>query len=269
MLGTRHEEYNKNTDGLPFVLNIGLERNHFFQSKENNWHENIEIQLCTAGHGWVLLDGRRYTFSENDIIVVNSNVLHYTSTDTELTYDCLIISTELCDQVGINPNRIFFTPFINNTVIVELFSQLKTAFSDHSDICRSAKLHKLTLEILIELTEYHSLPKSEFISENKKFETVKKVVSYIRNNYQKKITLDDISKNVLCDKYTLCKEFKKLTGQTIIENLNSFRCIKAVDYLSAGYSVSDTAALCGFENLSFFTKTFKKYIGSIPSKYKK
>ena len=85
----------------------------------------------------------------------------------------------------------------------------------------------------------------------------------------RKITLDDISKAVLFDKFALCREFKKTTGQTIVENLNNYRCIKAIEYLSAEYTVAQTAAFCGFDNLSFFTKTFKRFIGKLPSDYKK
>ena len=103
----------------------------------------------------------------------------------------------------------------------------------------------------------------------KNFETVKSVITYIREIYNKKITLDEISKAVLCDKYALCREFKRLTGQTIIENLNNYRCINAMRFLNEGYTVAKAAELCGFDNLSFFTKTFKKYIGKLPSEYKK
>ena len=111
--------------------------------------------------------------------------------------------------------------------------------------------------------------------QNKKGEKIVEILwSYllaprIRENYNKKITLDEISKAVLCDKYALCREFKRLTGQTIIENLNNYRCIKAMGFLNEGYTVAKTAELCGFDNLSFFTKTFKKHIGKLPSEYKK
>ena len=86
---------------------------------------------------------------------------------------------------------------------------------------------------------------------------------------KEKISLEDISRSVLCDKYTLCRDFKKYTGQTVFENLNRYRCIKAAELLNDGKSVAEAALLCGFESFSFFTKTFKKYMGSLPSEYKK
>ena len=103
---------------------------------------------------------------------------------------------------------------------------------------------------------------------SKGYEKVKLTIMYIRENYNSKITLEQIARFVLCDKYTLCKEFKKFTGQTVFENLNNYRCLKAAQYLSEGITVTQAASLCGFENFSFFSKTFKKHIGTLPSKYK-
>ena len=50
------------------------------------------------------------------------------------------------------------------------------------------------------------------------------------------------------------------------ESLNEYRCMKAAEYISDGKSVSKAASPCGFDNNSFFTKTFKRYIGALPSK---
>ena len=103
--------------------------------------------------------------------------------------------------------------------------------------------------------------------EQRELETVKKVLLYIRENYRTRITLDSVAKHVLTDKYTLCKLFKKSTGQTIFENINAYRCMRAAEYIAHGTTVCEAASLCGFDNNSFFTKTFKKYMGVLPSKY--
>lgn len=269
MLGTRHEEYEPLTNGLPFVLNANLHRTKYDCSKENNWHDNLEIQICAEGSGNVLLDGEKYPFGKNDIVVINSNVLHYTGTDTSLIYHCLIVSTDFCKQVGIDTGFISFSPHIRSAALVDLFGELTEVFLKADLPCRKAKLNKLVLEILIELAEHHAAEQAAFGTEDKRFDTVKAVISYIRAHYAQKVTLDGISKAVLFDKYALCREFKRLTGQTIIENLNHYRCIKAIECLSAGYTVARTASLCGFDNLSFFSKTFKKHTGKLPSAYKK
>ena len=69
-------------------------------------------------------------------------------------------------------------------------------------------------------------------------------------------------------KFYLCREFKRATGQTVIEYVNSYRIQKAAQLISGGYTVSEAARACGFENMSFFTKTFKKYLGCLPSSYR-
>ena len=71
MVATRHDDYRYNN--LPFVLNTDLKRTYFNRSAESNWHEDLEIQLCTQGNGTVLLDGEKYDFQEDDIIVVKAN----------------------------------------------------------------------------------------------------------------------------------------------------------------------------------------------------
>ena len=269
MRGTRYEAYAQLQDGLPFVLNTDILRNRHLRSKENNWHENIEIQFCTKGNGSVLLDGKKFTFTPNDIAVVNSNVLHYTGTNTELVYDVLIIDTAFCSRMGIDVTQTAFDPMPHSHDILRLYWKLKAVYNNTDAPCRTAILNKLLLEILIELTRRHSTQKPVSVAKNQAYEKVKRAIVYIRDNYHQKLSLDEIAKAALCDKYTLCKEFKKYTGQTVFENLHHFRCTKAIDLLRAGHTVAETAALCGFDNFSFFTKTFKKHIGKLPSAYKK
>lgn len=117
MLGTRYEEYSIHSK-LPFILHCDLERTPHNCSKEKNWHEDIEIELCTGGSGTVLLNGEKYKFEKNDIAVIGSDIIHYTSTENRLTYTCLIIRADFCRQMEIDCGKIQFTPLIKSEKLV-------------------------------------------------------------------------------------------------------------------------------------------------------
>lgn len=269
MIGVRHEEYEELIRDLPFSLNTGLERTPYNCSNSQNWHENPEIQLFTDGNGIVILNGKKYTVTAGDTIIVNSNDIHYTFTENRLEYDCLIISTDWCRRMGIEYDLLSFEPLIRNKKIKKLIKSLSYVCADKCDSLRIAKANELLLRILIEITEKYSKKDFHINNKDKNFETIKSTIKYMQANFDKKLSLDQISDAVLYDKYALCRKFKKYTGQTIIENLNRYRIKKAKEFLKDGYTVVNAAYACGFENVSFFTKTFKRYTGQLPSHYKK
>ena len=170
MMNTRYEQYN-HRNKLPFIIHIDLERSPFKYSKEKNWHEDLEIELCTKGNGTVLLNGEPHSFEENDIAVINSNIIHYTGTDSSLTYTCIIISAEFCTQMGINYNELSFTPIIRSKKLVTLINNLKSLYIDNNLDFETPKLNSILLQILIELAEHHATGNSIITENNKAFES--------------------------------------------------------------------------------------------------
>ena len=250
-MNLRYEEYTDIQRQLPFVLNKNINRTATLRSESQNWHENIEIQFCKEGAGFALID---------------SDAIHYTFSNTNMIYSCIIVSTDFCKQMGIDYHKLSFVSLLQNEKLSGLFEEICNIYENENNL-RLAKLNHLLLEMLIEIVNGYSSVKNMASLEQKELATVKKVILYIRENYRTRITLDSIAKHVLADKYTLCKIFKKCTGQTIFENINAFRCMRAAEYLQDGKNVCEAASLCGFENNSFFTKTFKKHMGVLPSKY--
>ena len=261
----RYEQYTNAHGQPPFVLIDDLKRTSILSSKSHNWHENIEIQLCKEGEGFVLIDGECYDFKKGDIAIIDSNSIHYTYTDTDMVYACIIVSTKFCNKMEFDHLHLSFTPIVRNEKLSAIFEDICRVYKSDERL-RIPHLNYLVLEMLMDMVANYSKTKSDATTDEKELSIAKKVIMFIQENYDKKITLDLISKQVLTDKYTLCKVFKKNTGQTIFENLNEYRCMKAAEYIADGKSVSEAATLCGFENNSFFTKTFKKYIGILPSK---
>ena len=132
-----------------------------------------------------------------------------------------------------------------------------------------AKLRLHTLEMIVCMAETCALSECTPTKEDAAFVRVKNAIRYMRENYDKKIMLDDIAAALYVNKFTLAREFKALTGQTVFEHLRKFRCLCALELIKKGEAVQDAAWRCGFSNMSFFTKTFKQYMGCLPSKYKK
>lgn len=269
MIGTRYEEYEHNKASHPFVLFANEERSSLHCSAEMNWHENLELQFCVRGTGTVLLNGEQIPFSQNNIIAVNSNVIHYTAAVTPLCYSALIIDSDFCKQMGIDYEQLQFVPLIQKPELAELFMCLQSIYLQQEVPFKNAKLTNLLLQLLIELAEHFSEPKEERMVKNKAFENVKEVIRYIHRNFNQSISLDELAEYVYADKYALSREFKKMTGQTIVEYLNQYRCQRAADCITSGANVSEAAQQCGFHNLSYFTRTFKNYRGMLPSDLRK
>lgn len=268
MTDIRYDEYSRSKDGLPFDLRRKIFRSAEVRSAEANWHENIELQRCVSGKGVVIIDGQPTEFSVGNIVAVSSGAIHYTGTAEELVYDVLILDPTFCRQAGFEPSGLLFKPHINDAELDGIFDEITQVYEAPSDICRQARLQILTLRLMILLIERHcdTLPRIDTIPSS---ETVKSTIRFIRENYSRKLSLDEIAANVYTDKYVLSRTFKALTKQTIVTFINQYRCRKAMELISSGTSVSEAAFLCGFTNMSFFTDTFRRYLGVLPSAFKK
>lgn len=95
-----------------------------------------------------------------------------------------------------------------------------------------------------------------------------KAILYIRNHYQKHISLDDVAQVCDISSYYLSHLFRDEMETTYIEYVNKVRLEEAKKMLQSGeYTIYQTAFHCGFRDPGYFSKTFKKYLGISPRKY--
>lgn len=268
MGNTRYEEHEYFGHELPFTLIVDIKRSHDNYTKEANWHNNIELEWIKNGSGFILLDGKRVNVTANDIVLVNSNVIHHLIPKNDIKYSCLILGYDFCLQAEIDYTKLVFSEIIHSDELIKLFLELEQVYQITDDVCKTAKLKIIVLNILIMLRSQFTIKQEKSINQFRSLDRIKKTILYIRENYNKKLTLDELSQNVYVDKFLLSREFKQITGQTIIEYINSYKCKIAANYISNGTPVLEAARLCGFNNMSFFTKTFKKYFKTLPSKIK-
>jgi YesN/AraC family two-component response regulator len=98
---------------------------------------------------------------------------------------------------------------------------------------------------------------------------VERCKEYILTNYYKNINMKALAEMAGLNEVYFGALFKKHTGQSVKQYINSIRVNKAKDLLADGNSVADTSHMCGFDNMFYFSNVFKKITGKSPINYKK
>lgn len=92
---------------------------------------------------------------------------------------------------------------------------------------------------------------------------------YIKNNYNKPLSLDDVSYYVNISPYYFSRIFKEGAGENFIEYLTAIRMEKAKELLVSGeYSMKEIGVMVGFTDPNYFSRSFKKNVGVTPTEYK-
>lgn len=92
---------------------------------------------------------------------------------------------------------------------------------------------------------------------------------YIRKNFGRDISLDEVSRAVNISPYYFSKIFKEGTGQNFIEYLTSVRIEKSKELLSTTeYTMKEICTICGYSDPNYFSRSFKKNVGVTPTEYK-
>ena len=98
---------------------------------------------------------------------------------------------------------------------------------------------------------------------------VRKAQEYTEENYQDKITVDDLSKRLAVSRRSLERRFKQATGNTIIEYLQRVRVEAAKrSFESSRKNITEVMFEVGYSDTKAFRNVFKKITGLTPAEYR-
>jgi len=98
---------------------------------------------------------------------------------------------------------------------------------------------------------------------------IQKAKYFIFSHLTARFTLEDIANEISYSKYHFSREFRNVTGLSVMEFVRKERVMDARSQLLLGKSIFEIALDYGFDTHTGFTNTFFKYIGCTPSKFRK
>lgn len=99
---------------------------------------------------------------------------------------------------------------------------------------------------------------------------IQRSLAFMGEHYGEDLTLKQIADSSGYSESHFCHAFKEQTGHTPFGHLNRLRVIRASEQLElTGDRITDIAMRCGFDNISYFNRTFRKQMGISPGEYRK
>ncbi len=267
-----YEPHSMPDEKLPFIFHRDLIRN---RDTENislaNWHRNIEILYFFSGHGEVLCDTHTTPVQAGDVFVINANSLHNVVTDNEARYYCLIVDGDFCRANDIDTDTLTFQNRIRDEKAEALFVSVAENYARRHEFYK-ASIRSAVLALMVYLACNFTLADAakQKRGSGKTIENIKLAMGYMQAHFSTKLTMEAVASKVGLSVYHFAREFKKVTGVTFVSYINHLRCENAKKLLQSGkYTVAEACAQSGFENASYFSKTFKSFFGQSPAAFLK
>ena len=253
-----------------------------------HWHELVEIVYVISGEMHISLEGQDCIVRKGDIAIINSGLVHgYSNTGAESGNSIFIIQfgLELFDQANIDlRNRVFQhlilgkLSFSDNREGDDIHRRLEQSiFSMNREfyerqegfhLAIKARLYDLAL-VLLRSVPARQVSESELIRRNLRNQVLNKIFSYIHENFDQDISLEEAAASVHLSKFYFSRFFRSQTGQTFHAYLNRVRISHAEDLLAdTELPVTEVAYQSGFGSIKTFNRQFRAATGTSPSRYR-
>lgn len=256
---------------LDSELNIEAYRfKGIMQKFPSHFHEYYVIGFIEEGQRSLVCKGEEYIINPGDLLLFNPYDTHSCEQidGKTLDYRCINVTPEIMKKVVLEINGRECLPCFNQNVLykselVDYLRELHLKISqDESELIKE----ELFLYLLDELIQKHSdLPTIPPASEST--QEIKAVCSYLKVNYTKMITLNDLSAISRWSKYHLLRTFTKKMGISPNSYLETIRVNHAKKLLEQGVKPLEVTFLTGFSDQSHLTKFFKRQVGLTPKQY--
>jgi AraC-like DNA-binding protein/quercetin dioxygenase-like cupin family protein len=239
---------------------------------EEQSHDFCELLYICDGAGTVYINDHAYPVRPGDVVVYNSGSVHCESTGKDDPFRFLFLAFRNLITKDLPPDHLVSSDSSPVFPAGEAKYRLESLFTELINETRShVFLHEIMCEnilasIIILIMRIQRSQSLICESSNSECEIIK---NYIDSNYSENITLGSLSDLVYISKHHLAHIFKKEVGVAPINYLIMRRMEEAKMMLrDTELSINEIASKLGYENTSYFSQIFKKYMDFSPLHYR-
>lgn len=245
-----------------------------------HWHDAVEIICLQKGELKVTVDNIRYELKDRQCIMISPNRIHSTLCKSPNQAIVFQIPESFIEKFIPDAKSLLFelkdpadTPVAQSKV--EIFKNTIEKMQyliDYEPDGAVLKFNSLLFEILFQL--YHNfsaeLLQTGQTRRTRSLEKLKPVLEYIAENYDRTISLAEISKIAMFEPKYFCRFFKKHMGTTFLDYQNEIRLSKIYDdIIKTQDPISDILEKHGFTNYKLFRKMFQSHFSATPTQIRK
>jgi len=223
----------------------------------------VDLTYVIGGSAVYVINGKEYAVKEGDLLCIPSQSRRSAISHKAGTYECFAVNFNMYNFS--NEEVDLPLPLISSVGvhegIVSMFKRLNENWLRRRPgyVMRGCALFMLILQRFVEMLLYE-VDTHQFDSR------VKTAIRFITDNYAEPISITEAAKKVHLTPNYLGILFKQETNVTFRDYLNNIRLNQAEDMLRAGEgSITEIALKCGFKDVFYFSRLFKKFKGATPS----
>lgn len=250
-----------------YVESMGINAQGDQYFTERCGYDTFFLCLTQSGEGRVTCGEHSHALGPNDLLILDCMEPHdYGSRSPAWQflwihfkgYGCREFFRKLC------PDGVFYRHLENTEPVYKLYNQLIPLLSAHT-VDADLSVSELLGSFL------HTVARYSLWGEEKKMpDSVARTISYIQENFQHSISVEDLAKRASYSVYHFTKLFKKYTGQSPYRYILMTRLRSAQQMLlSTDLSIEEVSRFNNFSSCSRFIAFFTEAFGMTPLQYRK
>lgn len=254
-----------------------------------HWHEELEILFFTEGRTTFLIEGTELTLAAGDMLLLKPGVLHggHDKLTAQAAYRAILVRYEFLAGMGQDRiGRKYLDPLfsaergtyvhmpLDHTLHVQAAEAVEAVFALFEEQGRGYEL--LVKARLFQLFYFFCLLADGDVGNagiepyNMKINgKIREIYDFVQENYQEKITVGQMARQVHFSEGYFCRFFKENFHMSFMEYVNGVRLQKA-EYLvtETDRTMEEIAGEVGFSSSSYFAAAFRRAYGISPLKYR-